>query len=140
MTEYPEQTNEVSIEKPLALVIEDESHLANIFATALSQAGYQTKVFEDGQEALQQLNVTVPTLVVLDLHLPHVPGRVIFDYIRNTPRLSQTRVILATADARQAESLSRKADLVLLKPVSFQQLRDLAGRMRPPKAYPDKQE
>ena len=140
MTEYPEQTNKVSIEKPLAFVIEDEAHLADIFATALSQAGYRTKSIGDGQEALQQLTMAVPTLVVLDLHLPNVPGLVIFDYIRNSPRLSQTRIILATADARQAESLSRKADLVLLKPVSFQQLRDLAGRMRPPEAYPDKQE
>jgi CheY-like chemotaxis protein len=138
MTEYPEQTHEVSIEKPLAFVIEDEAHLANIFATALSQAGYRTKAIGDGQEALQQLSVTVPALVVLDLHLPHVPGQVIFDYIRIRPQLSQTRIILATADARLTESLSRKADLVLLKPVSFQQLRDLAGRMRPPEAYPDK--
>jgi DNA-binding response OmpR family regulator len=140
MSEYSEQTNEGPIEKPLALVIEDEAHLGNIFATALSQAGYQVMVIGDGQEALQQLTVTLPALVVLDLNLPHVPGRVIFDYIRNTPRLSQTRVILATADARQAESLSWRADLVLLKPVSFQQLRDLAGRMRSPEAYLGKQE
>jgi hypothetical protein len=38
-------------------------------------------------------------------------------------------VIIATADARMAELLHEQADLVLLKPISFIQLRTLAERL-----------
>jgi hypothetical protein len=44
--------------------------------------------------------------------------------------LSKTLVILATADYRTAEDLRDEADLVLLKPISFKQLRDLTARFR----------
>jgi hypothetical protein len=38
-------------------------------------------------------------------------------------------VIIATADPRMAEVLQEEADLVLLKPIGFGQLRDLASRL-----------
>jgi hypothetical protein len=38
-------------------------------------------------------------------------------------------VIVATADSRQAEILQNEADIVLLKPVSPGQLRELALRV-----------
>jgi CheY-like chemotaxis protein len=67
--------------------------------------------------------------VVLDLHLPGVSGRKLLDVIRADGRLTKTRVILATADYRTAEELRDSADLVLLKPISFKQLRDLSARL-----------
>ena len=72
---------------------------------------------------------------MLDLHLPHVSGPDILRHIRVDARLTETRVIVATAHARIAESIRREADLVLLKPISFSQLRDLAAILesaRPP--------
>jgi CheY-like chemotaxis protein len=69
--------------------------------------------------------------VVLDLHLPHLSGRDILDEIRHDERLTSTRVIVATADPRMAEILDEQADLVLIKPISFGQLRDLSARLKP---------
>ncbi len=43
-------------------------------------------------------------------------------------RLAEVYVILATADAQVAEELRSQADLVLLKPISFFQLNQLAER------------
>jgi DNA-binding response OmpR family regulator len=68
--------------------------------------------------------------VVLDLHLPGTAGTDILKRIRSDERLNQTRVIITTADARLAESLEEQADLILVKPVSFSQLRDMALRLR----------
>jgi hypothetical protein len=50
-------------------------------------------------------------------------------YIRSCEQLSQTRVLIVSADVAAAEVLEDEADLVLLKPVSFLQLRDLAKRL-----------
>ena len=49
--------------------------------------------------------------------------------IRANKRMAKTRVIVSTADPRLAEIVGDKADLVLIKPVSFSQLRDLSVRM-----------
>jgi DNA-binding response OmpR family regulator len=116
---------------PFALIIEDEPDLAAIFAEALQMAGFDTEIVHDGQTALARLAATTPAVVTLDLHLPHISGQTILQQIRADKRLAQTRVLLTTADALMAESLRREADLVLLKPISFNQLRDLAIRLHP---------
>ncbi len=115
----------------LALIIEDDKKLAEIFAQALKAAGYQTEGIQDGQEALERLTEITPAVVVLDLHLPRVSGKDILRQIRADARLAKTRVMLATADPLMAETLRDTADLVLLKPISFNQLRDLAARLHP---------
>jgi CheY-like chemotaxis protein len=117
--------------KPLALIVEDDKKLADIFFLAL-QTEFQVKVVEDGEAALAQLSISIPALLILDLHLPRISGQFILAHIRSDKRLADTRVILATADAQLAEQLQEKADLVLLKPISVSQLRDLAMRLRPP--------
>lgn len=120
------------MEQPLALIIEDEDDLAFIFAEAVREAGFETEIIGTGDRALARLADVVPDLVVLDLHLPRVVGSDILDRIRGDRRLGKTRVILATADARRAEVLQERADLVLLKPIGYRQLRDLAKRLRTP--------
>ncbi len=117
---------------PFALIIEDDKKLSVIFEQALKMAEFETEVVRDGGLALTRLAETTPAVVVLDLHLPNVPGAEILREIRADERLANTRVILATADPITAEALRSEADLVLLKPISFSQLRDLAFRLRPP--------
>lgn len=118
--------------KPLALIIEDEEMLATIFEQALAMADYETEVVRDGREAMARLeNEPVPHVITLDLHLPFVSGEDILDHIRSNERLGRSKVIIATADARMGDFLDRKADLVLIKPIRFSQLRDLASRLNP---------
>lgn len=111
-----------------ALIIEDDIDLATIFAQALRAAGFETNIVLDGGKAVQRLANEKPDIVVLDLHLPHVSGPEILEKIRADERLKDTQVIIATADPRLAEELQDQADLALIKPISFKQLRDLAQR------------
>ncbi len=117
---------------PLALIIEDDKKLSIIFEQAMKMAEFETEVVQDGRLALTRLAEITPSVVILDLHLPGIPGWEILQKIRADKRLAKTRVMLATADPITAETLRPEADLVLLKPISFSQLRDLAFRMRPP--------
>jgi len=113
----------------LALIIEDERDLATIFSNALEAAGFQTEIINAGDKAVERLADIVPDVVILDLHLPRVAGTDILQRIRADARFADTRVLVTTADARMAETLADQADLVLIKPISFSQLRDLAMRM-----------
>jgi CheY-like chemotaxis protein len=128
------QPREGSTVQPFALVIEDNKDHALIFAEALRAADYETEMVYDGETALARLAATAPALVVLDLRIPRVPGREILRYIRAENRLAETRVILATGDHITAERLHNEAEVVLIKPIDFIQLRDLAVRMRPPES------
>ncbi len=112
-----------------ALVIEDDVDLATIFGEALRAAGFEVESAPSVGTALARLAVTQPDVVTLDLHLGGGKGSTLLDHIRGETRLARTRVILTTADSALAESLQGKADLVLVKPISFIQLRDLAGRL-----------
>jgi DNA-binding response OmpR family regulator len=114
----------------LALIIEDDPDLSTIFGSALKAAGFQIEVIRDGALALERLSAVVPAVVVLDLHLPEVAGTDILAQIRADSRLTDTRIIIASADSRLAESLRDQSDIVLLKPISFSQLRDLSARLR----------
>ena len=115
----------------LALIIEDDADLAAIFDEALRAAQFETEVIRAGDEAQRRLRVATPAVVVLDLHLPLVSGTELLKQIRSDERLSKARVIVATADSRLAEELHETADLVLVKPISFSQLRDLSARFKP---------
>jgi DNA-binding response OmpR family regulator len=115
--------------KLFALIVEDDNDLAIIFAMALQEAGFETQIIRAGDTALMWLSSSTPDIVVLDLHLPRVSGDAILEQIRADARLDNTKVIITTADPRMAEAIGDKADLVLLKPVAFGQLRDLAARL-----------
>jgi len=114
---------------PFALVIEDHVDSAVIFTEALKKAGFRTETIRSGDAALARLAVTTPAVIVLDLSLPGVAGPDILQQIRADARLVNTRVIVATAHPQMIDSIRDKADLVLLKPISFSQLRDLAARL-----------
>ncbi len=115
----------------LALIIEDDLSVANIYAEALRMAGYEPEIIHNGRDALNRLREVVPTIILLDLHLPEVSGPDIWQRIRAESRLNDTRIIVATADPLLAEEMRDHVDLVLLKPISFVQLRDLAIRIQP---------
>ncbi len=117
--------------KPIAMVIEDNADQNLVFTMALNKAGYSTESLYNGKDAEKRLKEVVPHIIILDLHLPDIDGNILLAQIRRDPRLSKVNVVLATADAVFAEALQSQAELVLLKPVSFSQLSDLASRFNP---------
>jgi DNA-binding response OmpR family regulator len=120
----------------LALIIEDDEDLATIFAEALRGAGYEPEIIFSGDTALSRLAETRPEIVVLDLHLPKVNGLNILRQIKSDARLAGARTIIVTADARMGEIPRGDADVVLIKPISFNLLRDLASRFKLDSAQP----
>ena len=113
----------------LAFVIEDDFDGSMVFAKAVEANGLEPEQIMTGSRALERLAESVPTLVMLDLHLPVVPGPDILKRIRADERLGETLVVVVTADPRMADLIREEADLVLLKPTPFSQVRDLVGRL-----------
>jgi CheY-like chemotaxis protein len=114
--------------KPTALIVEDDPGLGEVFSIALKDK-FETEICSNGTAALTRLGNSIPAIVVLDLHLPGASGKVILKHIQSDERFARTRVILCTADAHEANILREEVDIVLLKPISPTQLRELASRL-----------
>ena len=116
---------------PLALIIEDDPDLSTIFDHALQSAGFATEVLLDGKVAQERLKTAQPAVIILDMHLPRVSGVELLAQIHEDNRIKRVPVVVTTADARLGESLADSVDFVLIKPISFVQLRELSQRLKP---------
>jgi CheY-like chemotaxis protein len=114
---------------PEVLIVEDAPEIGAIFAEILQMDGMKVEVIMDGALALHRLETFTPDLILLDMHLPHVSGMEILAYIRESEHLKAVKVIAVTANALLAADLEDKADLTLLKPVTFDQISDLSKRI-----------
>jgi CheY-like chemotaxis protein len=114
-----------------ALIVEDDQAVAELFQKALQDAGYQVEILENGHKAQAQLVFTTPDLILLDLHLPNLSGEVILRQIRGQQRLSQTRIIVTTGDREAGARYVGMADEVIIKPVGYELLRQLAEKYLP---------
>ena len=122
-------SDSASEKNSLALIIEDDYDASIIIESALQMAGFETEIINDGEEALARLADITPALVTLDLHLPRASGAEILTFIRAEERLADIRVMIVSANPNLAETLRSTANLVLIKPVSFSQVHDLAKRL-----------
>ena len=116
--------------KNLAFVIEDDADLSEIFSRALQTAGFEVETIRDGKTAQARLKEAEPHVIVLDMHLPFVDGPTLLKQIHADDRLKKVRIIIATADSAQAEFYRNMAMIVMVKPITFSQLRDISARLK----------
>jgi DNA-binding response OmpR family regulator len=120
--------------KPIAIVIEDDLFLSEIYADTLRSTGIDVEIYYDGESAMQKLRTIKPDLIILDLNLPKYSGIEIFHDLRKHPETVNTWVLIVTANPAQAAELTEAEInsenlLILTKPISVDQLDQLAQRL-----------
>jgi CheY-like chemotaxis protein len=118
------------MDKPFALLIEDDHDVADLFRHVLEMADYDSEIIYDGIEAMKRLEVLHPDVVLLDLQLPGISGVEILKKMRAEERMKNIPVIVITAYASYAKNLPIAPDLFLLKPVDIHDLSSLIQRLR----------
>ena len=104
--------------KRLALIVEDELPLRELYESVLSKLGFEVVHATDGVEAIDILTNYSPDIVFLDMLLPRVDGRQVLDYIQSTPHLADTVTVVVTAHSRYRNLLPlTPQDQFLLKPI-----------------------
>src|SRR5678816_2828050 len=66
------------MEKPSALIVEDDRDIGALFRHVLDLAGYRTEIVLHGLVAMEHLAKTTPDIVLLDLNLPGVSGCLLY--------------------------------------------------------------
>lgn len=78
------------------LLVDDDAVVLRSYRDRLSAHGFQVNTAADGSAALGILRSGKPDLVVLDLMMPNLSGVDVLRFIRSTPRLAATPVIVLT--------------------------------------------
>src|SRR5262249_18730752 len=81
------------------LFVEDDLVVMTAYRNRLQQAGYHVETAADGVEAMKHLMLLTPDVIMLDLMLPKVNGVDVMKFIRKTPRLQKTPVIVLSTNS-----------------------------------------
>jgi len=119
------------VDRPLALIIEDDRDIVALFRHVLDLAGYRTEIVLDGKVAVEHLMSSTPDIVLLDLGLPNISGGEILKLMRADERLRNIPVVVITASPHLVETLPATPQLVLIKPVNIEQMSNLIQRICP---------
>src|ERR1043166_1089290 len=110
-----------------ALIIEDDTDIAESVRYNLDAAGFQSTIASTGEQglklALEAQNS--PGLIILDLMLPGMSGMELCRRLRREPQTEKTPIIMLTAKAAEADKISgleTGADDYVVKPFSIKEV------------------
>jgi DNA-binding response OmpR family regulator len=109
--------------RPCVLLVEDDRSLRRYLEVVLRQEGYEVFTAADGLEAMRISLRSAVDVVVTDAIMPHLNGYELCRFLRNTPHLSQLRIILLSAlDKVESQPADLQVDEFLAKPVNPEDL------------------
>ena len=82
---------------PYILVVDDNPDNTTLLQMILEEEGYRVAIASSGQEALQQMKLELPSLVLLDVMMPEMDGFEVIRRIRRTSRFRGVPIVLITA-------------------------------------------
>jgi two-component system, OmpR family, KDP operon response regulator KdpE len=104
------------------LVVDDEPQIRRALRTSLEAHGYEVRTAGTGEEAIEVAAEHGPDLIVLDLGLPDLDGRLVIERLR---AFSEIPVIVLSVRDRQADkvgALDAGADDYVTKPFDVGEL------------------
>ena len=90
--------------RPLIMVVDDESVIADTLAAILSRSGYATVAAYDGEEALETALISPPEMLITDVILPGMNGIELATTIRRI--FPDCKILLFSGQAASADLLA----------------------------------
>jgi two-component system KDP operon response regulator KdpE len=104
------------------LVVDDEPQITRVLRTTLSAQGYDIRVANDGEMALELMKNWTPHIVITDLAMPNLDG---VNLCRRIRQISPVPIIVLSVrgqDRTKVEALDAGADDYVTKPFSMNEL------------------
>ena len=108
--------------KPLVLVVEDDTPVRNLITTTLKTHEYRYLSAQNGASAVMEALSHNPDIVLLDLGLPDMDGVEIIRKIRSWSNMPIIVISARTEDSDKIVALDAGADDYLTKPFSVDEL------------------
>jgi len=109
-------------EKQKILIVDDDNNIAELVALYLAKECFDTRIANDGEEALSLFSSYQPDLILLDLMLPGIDGNEVCRRVRKT---SDIPIIMVSAKGEVFDKvlgLELGADDYVIKPFDSKEL------------------
>ena len=105
----------------IILCVDDEEHILDLLTYVLEEAGFSVLLARTGTDALALAYSEKPTLILLDLFLPDIPGEEVCRQLRSHSPTAKTPIIMLTVKNDESDivrGLEVGADDYVTKPFS----------------------
>lgn len=110
------------LEKQKILIVDDDENIAELVSLYLTKECFDTKITNDGEEAIAAVKTYMPDLVLLDIMLPGIDG---YEVLRDIRKSSSLPVILLSAKGETFDKvlgLELGADDYIMKPFDSKEM------------------
>ena len=104
------------------LVVDDESQITRVLRTSLSSHGYDIRVANDGETALEIMKDWSPDLVITDLAMPNMDGLELCRRLRVKTQIPIIVLSVRGEERTKVKALDAGADDYVTKPFGMEEL------------------
>lgn len=123
---------------PIALIVEDDEHIARLLQFMLERSNYEVHIARDGREAEQYITSQgPPQFALFDMMLPYTDGLRLVTLARAQPAWADVPLIMLTAKTQERDivrALDAGANDYITKPFQPQELMARLRRLVRPAA------
>src|SRR5271167_2581020 len=109
-------------ERRRILVVDDEPQITRVLRTSLSSQGYDIRVANDGETALEIMKDWTPDLVVTDVSMPNMNGLELCRRLRLTSQVPIIVLSVRGEERTKVQALDAGADDYVTKPFGMEEL------------------
>jgi len=103
-------------------VVDDESQITRVLRTSLSSHGYDIRVANDGETALEIMKDWSPDLVITDLTMPNMDGLELCRRLRTKTQIPIIVLSVRGEERTKVQALDAGADDYVTKPFGMEEL------------------
>lgn len=117
---------QLSAESKRILAVDDTPDNLFLIQTLLEEDGYEVDLADSGEDALEQVEIHLPDLILLDVMMPGIDGYEVIRRLRQNHRFCHIPILLITAQRKfnQANDRETGADDFIRKPIDLDELLD----------------
>ncbi|MGB9236149.1 MAG: response regulator transcription factor [Terriglobales bacterium] len=104
------------------LVVDDEAQITRVLRTSLSTHGYDIRVANDGETALEIMKDWTPDLVITDLAMPNMDGLELCRRLRTKMQVPIIVLSVRGEERTKVKALDAGADDYVTKPFGMEEL------------------
>jgi two-component system KDP operon response regulator KdpE len=104
------------------LVVDDEAQISRVLRTSLSSHGYDIRVANDGETALEIMKDWTPDLVITDLAMPNMDGLELCRRLRTKSEVPIIVLSVRGEERTKVKALDAGADDYVTKPFGMEEL------------------
>ena len=96
---------------PHILVVDDEPQITRVLRTSLSAQGYDIRIANSGEMALEIMKDWQPSLIITDLSMPSIDGIQLCRRVRAT---SQVPIVVLSVRDKERKKLKRSMPVLTI--------------------------